>query len=111
MYDIFVDNVKLLKQIGEIIDKKLDKKFDQKLEPIKQDLNVFKKDQQGTRNVMKSIKEQLNNVEMKVELVNKRVEQAQQETIESLTDLINGGYDLHEVRIKRIEDHLDLPQI
>lgn len=53
---------------------------------------------------------------MKVELVNqrvesleKRVEQTQQETIEILSELINTGYNLHERRIKKIEDHLNFP--
>lgn len=72
---------KLLNQIGELIDKKL--------VPIKQ---------------------QLDTVEMKVEVVNKRVEQAQEETISALSELIHAGYNSHEKRIKKIEDQLQPPQ-
>ena len=58
------------------------------------------------------IKKQLDTVEMKVELVNKRVEQAQEETIDALSELINTGYNLHEKRIRKIEDnlHISTPQ-
>ena len=77
-----MDDKKLLKNIGDLIDTKL--------QPIKQ---------------------QLDTLELKVELVNKRVEQAQEETIEALSELITTGYDSHEKRIKRVEDHLLLPQI
>lgn len=83
-----MDDTKLLGKIGELIDTKL--------QPIKQ---------------------QLDTVEMKVELVNKRVEfvnkrvgKAQEETIEAISELITSGHDMHEKRIKRIEDHLQLPQ-
>jgi len=77
-----MDDKKLLKNIGDLMDTKL--------QPIKQ---------------------QLNTLELKVELVNKRVEQAQEETIEALSELVTSGHTTHEKRIKRIEDHLQLPQI
>ncbi len=99
---------KFLNQIGDLIDKKLDKKLD----PIKADL--------------KGVKKQLDTVEMKVEVVNKRVDQlggqlnqteqslqgaiakSQEETIEVLSALIHTGYDLHEKRIRKIEDKLQI---
>ena len=84
-----MDDTKLLKNIGDLIDIKL--------QPIKQ---------------------QLDSVETKVELVNERVnllskkiDKSQEETIEVLSELITTGYNSHEKRIKRVEDHLHLPQI
>lgn len=47
---------------------------------------------------------------MKVELVNNRVEKAQEETANALSDFIHEGYNLHEKRIKKIEDQLNPPQ-
>lgn len=55
---------------------------------------------------IKTVKQQLETVEMKVELVNKRVGQAQEETIEALSELINEGYNSHEKRIKKVEEQL-----
>ncbi len=86
-----MDNNQLLREI----DKLLDKKFEENLKPIRKEL--------------RELKERLENVEIKVEIVNKRVEQAQEETIETLTELMTTGYSNHEKRIKRIEAHLDLP--
>ena len=54
---------------------------------------------------LKPVKEQLDIVEMKVEAVNKKVGQAQQETIEVLSDLIHTGHEIHEKRIKKLEEH------
>lgn len=58
---------------------------------------------------LQTAKQQLDTVEMKVELVNKRVEQAQEETVNVLSDLIHTGYNLHERRLKKVEDNLKLP--
>ena len=85
-----MDNSKLLNQIGSLIKKEL-----------------------------VPIKKQLDTVEIKVEVVNKRVGQAeknlerkimqsQEETIDALSELINTGYDLHEKRITKIEDNLGI---
>lgn len=97
-----MDDNKLLKQIDELIIKNLS--------PIKQDLSGVKKDLRG-------VKQQLNNVEIKVELVNKRavliegkIDQRQEETIDSLSELIHEGYNQHEKRIKKLEKHLQPPQ-
>ena len=85
-----MDNSKLLNQIGSLIKKEL-----------------------------VPIKKQLDTVEIKVEVVNKRVGQAeknlerkimqsQEETIDALSELINTGYDLHEKRIAKIVDNLGI---
>lgn len=72
-----MDNKKLLEQISTLID--------QKLEPIKT---------------------QLDTVEMKVELVNKRIDISQEETIDTLSELITSSYEMNAKRIKALEDHL-----
>ena len=95
---------KLLNQIGNLID--------DKLQPIKENLTGVKQD-------LKGVKQQLETVEIKVELVNKRVgqvhqelqqsiKQSQEETIDALSALIHTGYNLHEKRIKKIEDTLQI---
>ena len=61
---------------------------------------------------LKPIEEQLDNVEIKVELVNKKIEKAQEETIDALSELISKGFEDHEQRINKIEDtlHISHPQ-
>lgn len=59
---------------------------------------------------IKTVKQQLDTVEMKVELVNKGVKQAQEETVDALSELIHEGYSLHEKRIKKIEERLESPR-
>ena len=71
---------------------------------------VVKEEVQTIKEGLSTVKQQLNTVEMKVELVNKRVEQAQEETVDALSQLIHEGYNLHEKRIKKIEDQLQPPQ-
>lgn len=71
-------------------------------------------------NRLKPIKKQMDVVEMKVEAVNNRLEKTEQElkqaitksqedTIEALSELMHSGYNNHEKRIRRIENHLQLP--
>jgi chaperonin cofactor prefoldin len=81
-----MDDTKLLKNIGDLIDTKLDNK----LKPINQKLDTL---------------------EVKIEVLNKKIDQSQEETIDTLSELITTGYNSHEKRIKRVEDHLHLPQI
>ncbi|MGA2911433.1 MAG: hypothetical protein ABSE17_02190 [Candidatus Levyibacteriota bacterium] len=88
-----MDNKKLLKNIGDLIDTKLDNK-------------------------LKPINEKLDTLDLKIEAVNakvdkldKKIDRFQEETIDTLSELITTGYNSHEKRIKRIEDHLQLPQI
>jgi len=103
-----MDNTKLLKQIGEVID--------DKLEPIKVGLKEVKSRLTSLEEKVTSLEEKVENVrervttlELKVEVVNKRIGQAQEETIDALTAVMGHAYDMHEKRFKRIEDHLHLP--
>jgi len=109
---------KFLNQIGNLIDNKL--------QPLKKDMNGVKKyltgvkkDVATVKQNLSGVKKQLNTVELKVELVNKRVteghqelkqsiKQSQEDTISVLSDLIHTGYSLHEKRIKKIEDTLQI---
>ncbi|HSW88235.1 MAG TPA: hypothetical protein VLG12_03675 [Candidatus Saccharimonadales bacterium] len=77
-----MDSKKLLIEIGDLIEKKL-----------------------------QPIREQLTTVEMKVEIVNKRIEQAQEETVEALSELFKTGYEMHEKKIKEIETQLPTHQL
>lgn len=99
-----MSNNTLLKQIGDLIDKKLDSK----LKPFK--------------NQLSGLKNKLDDVELKVEVVNNRVsemdkrlssrtesvekelkqaiEKSQEDTIQALSDLMHSGYDERERRIK-----------
>lgn len=87
-----MDDKKLLKNIGDLIDTKLD----QKLKPINQKLETL------------DLKIEV--VNSKIDKLDKKIDKAQEETIETLSELITSGHDMHEKRIKRIEDHLQLPQ-
>ena len=78
-----MDETKLLNKIGVLID--------QKLEPLKEQIG--------------SVKEQLDNVELKVETINTKIDKSQQDILDTLTDLIHTGYNLHEERIKKLEVH------
>ncbi|MEK7517492.1 MAG: hypothetical protein AAB583_02990 [Patescibacteria group bacterium] len=109
---------KLLNQIGNLIDNKL--------QPLKQDLTGVKQDLNGVKKDMAGVKKQLNTVELKVELANNRVNQlggqlnqtekrlekaivkSQEETIEVLSALMHTGYNMHEKRIRKIEDKLQI---
>ena len=87
---------------------------------------LTKNDFQQIREIVKGevdpIRKQLDTVEIKVELVNKRVNnlgdqleqteqklkkaitKSQEETIEVLSDLIHTGYELHEKEIRKIKE-------
>jgi len=91
---------------------------------------LTKNDFQQIREIVKGeiipVRKQLNTVEIKVELVNKRVDglegklgeveknlerkimQTQEETIYTLSELINTGYNLHEKRIRKVEEVLQI---
>ncbi len=71
-----MDENKLLNKIGDLID--------QKLAPIK---------------------EHLETLELKVEATNKKIDHSQKDVIDTLSDLIHTGYNLHEERIKKLEEH------
>ncbi|MEK9178661.1 MAG: hypothetical protein AAB801_02665 [Patescibacteria group bacterium] len=57
---------------------------------------------------LRSIKNQLNTLELKIEAVNKKIDLSQEETIDTLTDLIETGYNNHEHRIQRLEKHASI---
>jgi hypothetical protein len=71
-----MDENKLLSKIGELIDLKL-----------------------------APIKDQLETIELKVEVTNKKIDQSQKDVIDTLSELIHTGYNLHEERIKKLEEH------
>lgn len=122
-----MDENKLLNEIGKLIDAKLE----QKLKPIQQDISEMKLEQRTIRHDITSqkllqstiihginnikvelidVRDRLTNVELKIELVNNKIDKTQEETIEVLSELIQNGYKKHEKRIKRLETHLNLPQ-
>jgi len=112
------DNNKLLNKIGNLIDDKL-QPLKKDLSGVKEDLSGVKEDLSGVKEDLSGVKKQLNTLELKVELVNKRVteghqelkqsiKQSQEETIDTLSALIHTGYTMHEKRIKKIEDRLQI---
>ncbi len=64
---------------------------------------AIKASEERTREEIKSSEERV-----KTELT-QAIRDAQNDTIETLSDLIHTGYNLHEERVKRIEEVLDLP--
>ncbi len=70
---------------------------------ISEEVKSLKSDVGTLKNDVGALKTQMNTVELKVELVNKRIGKAQEETIEALSELIHTGYNLHEERIKKLE--------
>lgn len=108
-----MSDTKLLNQIGDLIDKKL-QPIKGDLQGVKVDLKGVKGEINGVKTELKGLRQQLNTVEMKVEVVNKRVGKSEQElkqaiaksqedTINVLSDLIHSGYDMHEKRIINLE--------
>ena len=109
-----MDDNKLLKDIGDLIDTKL--------QPIKKQLGALDVKVDSLDSKVGALDVKVETLDLKIETVNakvdrlatnlsKKIKQAQEETIEVLSELITAGYDLHEKRIKRVEDHLHLPQI
>ena len=43
--------------------------------------------------------------------LSKKIDDTQTETMETLLDAIHEGYNLHETRMQRVEDKLDLPSL
>jgi hypothetical protein len=58
--------------------------------------------------LLTAIDKKLQTLEQRLE---NKIKESQQDTIEVLSDLIHTGYDLHENRIKRVEDELHLPPL
>ena len=95
-----MDDTKLLKNIGDLIDTKLSKN----LKPINKKLGTLD-------SKVETLDLKIEAVNAKVDRLDKKIGQSQEETIEALSELITTGYNSHEKRIRRVEDHLHLPQI
>ncbi len=91
-----MDDTKLLGKIGELIDTKL--------QPIKTQLGVVE-------NKLGHANERIESLDRKIEIVIKKIDKAQEERIEVLSELVTSGHNMHEKRIKRVEDNLQLPHI
>jgi SMC interacting uncharacterized protein involved in chromosome segregation len=85
-----------LQKIGELIDQKLEQKFDEKLEPIKNDILMIKEDITGLKKDIKSLKNSDRKIRKDLSLVLKYSDGARAD---------------HEKRITRLEHHLHLPSI
>jgi chromosome segregation ATPase len=48
-------------------------------------------------------------LDYKIEAVNKKIDSSQKDTIDTLTAVIETGYNMHEKRIKRLEEHTKIP--
>lgn len=115
-----MDN-KSLKQLGDLIDKKLKpiKKqlgsVDTRLGSVETKLGTVDKRFDSVDKRLGTIGKKLDTLEMKIEVVNqalsKKIEKTQEETIEAISELIHSRYNNHEKRIGKIEDHLQLPQV
>ncbi len=107
----------LLKQLGKLIDTKL--------EPIKKQLGVitakltthdkrFDAHDGKFKSIdakFESIEKKLTSHDIRFDSLEKQIKQSQEETIEVLSELIHAGYNMHEKRITNIEKHLHLPQV
>lgn len=101
---------KLLKKIGEMMDNKLqtlEEKIDQKMDQKFIINNSVLLDAMD-RNMDKRLQDLEERLEEKL---SKKIEESQEDTIETLSELINVGYNLHEVRIQRVEKELHLPPL
>jgi archaellum component FlaC len=110
---------KLLNQIGKLIDEKL-KSIKKQVGDVGDKFTGVEKKVESVGNRLTGVEKKVESVDMKVELVNERIgkvhqeltqsiKQSQEETIESLSSLVHSGYNLQEKRIKKIEDHLQIP--
>lgn len=90
-----------LQAIKEIVDERLDsrleEKFDKKLKPIKDDVENIKSDIEIIKKEIKPIK----SMQRSIRKINKNVS--------TMLDMLNTDDMRLQKRVKRIEDHLDLP--
>lgn len=121
-----MNDTKLVKQIGELIDTKLKAE----LKPIKEQLDTV---EMKVGSVDKRVKKEVgllnkrmdgltgqaggltdrmdslsDNVKQMKRRLEKKIEESQKDTIEILSELIHSGYDMHKERITNIEHHLNL---
>ncbi len=99
---------------NKILEAKIDQKLSSNNKALEEKLNdMFVANNTVLLNAM-DIKIQASEKRIKQKLtedLGKKIEESQEYTIDTLTDLITGGYDLHEDRIKRIETELNLPPL
>ena len=91
-----------LKQLGEVIDSRLDAK----LKPIKEKITTIKQQLASTKQEITTTKQA---IEASEKRLIQKINESQEDTIKVLSDLIHTGYNMHEERIARIEEHLDIP--
>ncbi|MBI5123709.1 hypothetical protein HZA75_07660 [Candidatus Roizmanbacteria bacterium] len=104
-------NDKILEKIEQLIDgqSRLEEKFEHLLQG-----QTNLEDRQGSLEKGFSRLETRQNVleeeikDFKVDIL-QAIKISQEDTIESLSEVINHGYNMHEERIVRLEDHLNLP--
>lgn len=84
-----MDQSTLLRQIGNLIE--------EKLQPIKEKLDTLELNVEGVNKKVDQVEHMVNQIETKID-------ESQKDTIEVLSELIHTGYNLHEKRIKDIED-------
>lgn len=121
-----MNDSKLLKQIGELIDTKLDTK----LKPLKEQLDTVEMKvssvDKRVGSVDKRVKKEVGSLNKRIDGLNdrmdglsdnvkqmeqrleKKIKESQEDTIEALSSLIHTGYNTHEERIVNIEQHLNL---
>lgn len=80
---------------------------------IKATENTLKKEIKSTEvKLREEIKDTAQKLEEKLEKkLSKKIEISQEDTINVLSELMHTGYEMHEIRIKRLEDELELPPI
>jgi len=52
-----------------------------------------------------------NNQKLKLELTEEVEKASQEDTIDTLTEVVNESYNIHEERIQRVKNHLHLPPL
>ncbi len=119
-----MDDTKLLGKIGILIDEKLlplkkqldtvETKvgaLDEKVGALDEKVGALDEKVGALDEKVGALDEKVESLDRKIEIVNNKIDKAQEETIDTLSELIASGYNNHERRIKRIENHLELPQI
>ncbi len=108
-----MDDTKLLGKIGKLIDTKLSKNLkpiNEKLGILDSKVGALDRRMDNVETKVGTLDKKIDSLDIKIEIVSKKIDKAQEETIEVLSELITSGHNIHEKRLKRIEDHLQLPQ-
>ncbi len=99
------NNKKIIKDIHQEI-KTAEQKLRQEIQTVQ--TNLHKEIQTVEQNLRLEI--QTSNKQLEIKLTRK-FDTSQEEMIGIISELINTGYNIHEIRIKRVEDELSLPPI